>query len=102
MTNAMNHIYYILCDCACASILLYKAHVEYKIYGMKMLHERAAKECSKIVSVRTHCGVIHGAGGTCSSYGDLPPVMIQGHQQPGGDDDDDGDVSGDDVESHNL
>ena len=31
------------------------------------------------------------------------PVMIQGHeQQPGGDDDDDGDVCGDDVDSHNL
>ena len=48
--------------------------------------------------------MIHGAGGTCSSYGDLPPVMIQGHeQQPGGDDDDDdGGVCGDDVDSHNL
>ena len=74
--------------------------MEYKIHGMKMLHERAAKECSKIVSVSRHCGVIHGAGGTCSSYGDLPPVMIQGYeQQPGGDDDGDG---GDDVDSHNL
>ena len=80
--------------------------MEYKIHGMKMLHERAAKECSKIVSMSTHCGVIHGASGTCSSYGDLPPVMIQGHeQQPGGGDDDhgdDGDECGDDVGSHNL
>ena len=71
MTNAMNHINYILCDCACACVSIsYKAHMEYKIHGMKMLHERAAKECSKIVSVSRHCGVIHGAGGTCSSYGD--------------------------------
>ena len=30
------------------------------------------------------------------------PVMIQGHEQQPGGDDDDGDVCGDDVDSHNL
>ena len=39
---------------------------------------------------------------SCSSYWDLPPVMIQGHEQQPGGDDDDGDVCGDDVDSHNL
>ena len=41
--------------------------------------------------MRTDCGVIHGPCGTCSSYQDLPPLMIQRHeQQLGGGRDDDG------------
>ena len=56
--------------------------------------------------MRTDCEVIHGASGTCPSYGTrLPPLMIQRHEQQLGasdGDSDEGDVGIDGELYYNI